>query len=228
MTSISPRFKLANIALAWVLGTLSTSAVMASTASAQFKVTGAVVHTTVHDATSLTLLTPTIQEVAYGSGAGPQSHTYIGTSLWGVLDGAGLVTKPQVKNDILNRYVLATGSDGYKVVFSLGELNPAFGRRPDLLAYAEQQAGGSWAPLGADGFARVTAPGDVKGGRYVSNLVNLDVRASGSSQVGTGGGVSAQFTVSGQVKQSTTFDLEALQASLPTVHQVVGAHTYTG
>jgi hypothetical protein len=40
---------------------------------------------------------------------------------------AGIITNPAIKNDILNYYVLATGSDGYEAIFSLGELDPMFG-----------------------------------------------------------------------------------------------------
>jgi hypothetical protein len=93
-------------------------------------------------------------------------------SLWTLLTDAGIVTNPAIKNDILNYYVLATGSDGYEAIFSLGELDPMFGGTglPDLIAYAVN--GG---PLGPDGFARVVVPGDNFGGRYVSNLVSLEV-----------------------------------------------------
>ena len=219
------RLKTLALTLSLAVSSLFTSNAMAAGPSTQLSVTGAVEHPAVFDAAKLGVLTSVTQSVTYGSGSGTQSHTYKGTGLWGVLNGAGIVTTG-AKNDILNRYVLATGSDGYKVVFSLGELNPNFGNRPDLLAYSEQ-VGSSWAPLGADGFARVTAPGDAKGGRYVSNLVNLDVRASGSTKSGTGGGVSTQFTVSGQVNKTMSFDLAALKI-LPSVTQTVGTSTYTG
>jgi hypothetical protein len=41
---------------------------------------------------------------------------------------------------------------------------------PDLIAYMENGM-----LLGTDGFARVVVPGDDFGGRYVSNLVSLQV-----------------------------------------------------
>lgn len=198
----------------------------AAASSSQFTISGAVQHPLSYDLASLSALPAQSQSVSFSSGAGPQSHVYTGTSLWGLLDGAGLVTRPGVKNDVLNRYVLATGSDGYKTVFSLGELNPGFGNRPDLVAYAETVNGQSQS-LGADGFARVTAPGDVKGGRYVSNLVNLDVRSSGAKAAGQGGGVSSAFSVSGAVTASRSFDLQALQA-LPSITRVVNGVSYTG
>jgi hypothetical protein len=109
------------------------------------------------------------------SGSGAQTRSYIGADLWSLLNDAGLQADPARKNDLLSRYVLATGADGYKVVFALGELNPDFGRKGSTVAYADTASGAS-APLSAaDGPFRVTAPGDIKGGRYVSNLVRLDV-----------------------------------------------------
>ena len=169
---------------------------------------------------------PITQTVSFTSGAGSQTHTYTGASLWGVLTNAGIQVDAARKNDVLNRYVLATGSDGYKTVFTLGEINPDFGNRPSIVAYAET-TGGASAALTADGPFRVTAPGDVKGGRYVSNLVKLDVRSSGSTVAASGGGVSTQFVVSGAVQRPGTYDLAALQA-LPVVTRTVGTATYTG
>jgi len=206
-------------------GLLAAGAALADP-PAGFTVTGAVTAPTRYDLTSLEARPSVTQTVSFGSGAGAQTHTYTGTSLWGIVNDAGVVTNPSVKNDVLNKYVLATGSDGYQTVFSLGELSPSFGNRADLVAYAETINGVS-APLGADGVARVTAPGDVKGGRYVSNLVDLDVRSAGSTPGGTGGGVSTRFSVTGAVTSSMSFDLGALQ-SLPVITETVGGHTYTG
>ncbi len=171
-------------------------------------------------------LTATTQIVSFSAAGAAQTHTHPGTSLWGLLNGAGIQVDATRKNDVLNRYVLATGSDGYRTVFSLGELDPDFGNRPSIVAYAETMNGVSTL-LASDGPFRVTAPGDVKGGRYVSNLVQLDVRASGSTVASVGGGVSTQFTVSGAVLRPGTYDLAALQA-LPAVTQTVGTSVYTG
>jgi hypothetical protein len=120
----------------------------------------------------LQALPATTETVTYISAGTPVTATFTGVSLWTLLSDAGIVTNPAIKNDILNYYVLATGSDGYEAIFSLGELDPMFGGTgaPDLIAY--EVNGG---PLGPDGFARVVVPGDDFGGRYVSNLVSLEV-----------------------------------------------------
>jgi hypothetical protein len=166
------------------------------------------------------------QTDSFGSGSGPQTHTYTGASLWALLSNAGIQVDATRKNDVLNKYVLATGADGYKTVFSLGEIDPDFGNRASIVAYAETLNGMSNF-LDRDGPFRVTSPGDVKGGRYVSNLVRLDVRASDSTVASAGGGVSTQFTVSGAVLRPGTYDLAALQA-LPAVTVTAGTSTYTG
>jgi hypothetical protein len=117
---------------------------------------------------------PAVQLTAtYSAGGIPVKDTYTGVSLWTLLDDAGLITDPSIKNDVLRQYVEAIGSDGYAAIFSLGEIDPMFGDQPDLVAYADID--GQLGPNGSDGFARMVVPGDAAGGRYVSNLVALKV-----------------------------------------------------
>jgi hypothetical protein len=99
------------------------------------------------------------------------SDTYTGVSFWDLLNTTvGIAFDPAVKNDVLGKYVVATGSDGYKAAFSLGELDPSFGNQPDLIAYSRNGE-----PLTTSGFARIVVPDDVRRGRCVSNLVSLEV-----------------------------------------------------
>ena len=63
--------------------------------------------------------------------------------------------------------VLAVGADGYAALVSFGEISPEFGDRGVLLATAEDGK-----PLERP---RLVVPGDVKGGRYVSDVVELRV-----------------------------------------------------
>jgi hypothetical protein len=116
---------------------------------------------------------PAVQLTATYTAAGtPVTDTYTGVSLWTLLDDAGLILDPTIKNDVLRQYVEAIGSDGYAAIFSLGEIDPMFGGQPDLVAYADTDGQLSGGP---DGFARMVVPGDAAGGRYVSNLVALEV-----------------------------------------------------
>lgn len=141
--------------------------------SSNFTLTGLVQRPATFDAASLAALPSKTEAVSYTSAGQPVSASFTGVSLWDLLTGAGLVTDASIKNDELRQYVLATGSDGYEATFSLGELDPRFGgsvSMPDLVAFAENGV-----DLGADGFARLVVPGDVAGGRFVSNLVSLQV-----------------------------------------------------
>jgi hypothetical protein len=99
----------------------------------------------------------TTESVTYQAAGVPVSDTYTGTTLWNLLADAGGVTTTTAKNDILSKYVIATGSDGYKAVFSLGEIDPAFGNQPVLVAYADTE--GQLGPNASDGLARMVVPG---------------------------------------------------------------------
>jgi hypothetical protein len=120
---------------------------------------------------------PAVQVTATYTAMGhPVTDSYTGVSLWTLLNDAGLITDPTIKNDVLRQYVEAVGSDGYAAIFSLGEIDPAFGGNamlPDLVAYADTL--GQLGPNGADGFARMVVPSDAAAGRYVSSLVALEV-----------------------------------------------------
>lgn len=111
---------------------------------------------------------PQTVDVTFASGQGDQAHTYTGVLLWDVLDKAGMTLNADVKNDILHKYVVLTATDGYEVVISLGEIDPGFGANPYLLAWEED---GAALPL-----VRLVLPGDIKGGRYVSDVVKIEVR----------------------------------------------------
>ena len=205
---------------------LALSACGGSDDAQSLTVSGAVDHPSSSTVSDLQAMSATTQTDSFSSAGASQTHIYTGTSLWGLLSAAGIQVDATRKNDVLNRYVLATGADGYKAVFSLGEINPDFGNRASIVAYAETVSATS-VPLVDDGPFRVTSPGDVKGGRYVANLVRLEVRSSESAIATVGGGVSTQFTVSGAVLRPGTYDLAALQA-LPVVTRTVGTSVYTG
>lgn len=176
----------------------------------------------------------TTEAVTYAAGGTPVSDTYIGITLRTLLDVAGGVDVTTAKNDILSKYVVATGADGYKAAFSLGEIDPKFGDQPVLVATSD--TAGQLGPQGSDGLARMVVPGDHAGGRYISDLVDLHVGSLSEPPLQGPGGVSDQFTVSGQVAEPATFTpitLAALdQPSTETATFLSGAgqvsDTYTG
>jgi len=174
------------------------------------------------------------ETVTYMAGGAPVSDTYTGITLRTLLDAAGGVDVTSAKNDILSKFVIATGADGYKAAFSLGEIDPRFGAQPVLGATSD--TAGQLGPTGSDGLARVVVPGDHAGGRYVSDLVDLHVGSLPEPPSQGPGGVSDQFTVSGQVADPAMFapvTLAALnQSTTETATFLSGAgqvtDTYTG
>ena len=88
--------------------------------------------------------------------------TYTGVPLWILLDPTGSAT---------GQIVVTQGSDGYEVVLSLAEIDPALGGNPDdLLPYAD-----TGADFPTDGVARTIFPDDNRHGRWESNLRLIDV-----------------------------------------------------
>jgi hypothetical protein len=64
-----------------------------------------------------------------------------------------------------------------EAIFGAGEIDPEFGGDQIIIAYAENGRS-----LGQDGFAKIIAPGDKAGGRFVSNIVKIEVRDVGLPQ----------------------------------------------
>ena len=81
---------------------------------------------------------------------------------------------PAVKNDKPNWYVQVTGSDGYQAILAWGEIDPSWEGKDVLVASMEDGQ-----PLGSDGMARLVVPGDLSGGRYVSNITAITLNRAG-------------------------------------------------
>jgi hypothetical protein len=105
--------------------------------------------------------------VSFGTEKGEQRHTEVGVALTAVLDRAGPTPTPGKKHDELSLGVLVIGADGYQALISYGEMAPGLGNRAVLLATSQDGA-----PLARP---RLVLPGDVKGARYVSDVVELHV-----------------------------------------------------
>ncbi len=103
-------------------------------------------------------------------GATPKTFTFTGATMFGLLSSNGLID-----SNILDDYVVATGSDGYGVVYSMGEIDPAT-RSGNVALVAYDDGTGTFPSISnGGGLLRTTAPFDSKGGRYVSNLETLAV-----------------------------------------------------
>ena len=96
---------------------------------------------------------------------------YEGVWLHEVLKKAGVPQGNELRGKALSSYVLAQAQDGYQVLFSLGELDPAFIDNEILLA---DTANGK--PLfGAQGRFKLVVPKDKEGARSVRMLTKLEV-----------------------------------------------------
>lgn len=81
----------------------------------------------------------------------------------------GAPARGDVRGAALGMVVVAEARDGYRVVFSLGELDPLLGKAPIIVATACNGA-----PLAADdGPYRIAVAGDQRGARAVRQLVRL-------------------------------------------------------
>lgn len=106
-------------------------------------------------------------DVSFQSSQGAQQHTETGPALAELIPADALAVDPDRRNDLLSFAVLAVGADGYTAVVAYGDVSADFGNRGLLVALAEDGQ-----PLERP---RLVVPGDVRGGRYVSDLVELRV-----------------------------------------------------
>jgi hypothetical protein len=156
------------------VGTTPLQAACPGGVSSYFTVSGEVTKRTVFDLNKLEQFGPAQENVTYFAAGSVVTESFTGVLLWDLLNNApvnGIVTDPTIKNDILHKVIIVTGTDCYQSVFGAGEIDPFFGGNQIMVAYA---TGGK--SLGSAGFARIVAPGDKAGGRFVSNIASIEVR----------------------------------------------------
>jgi hypothetical protein len=156
------------------LGTSPLRAACPGGVSNSFTVSGDVTNRAVFNLNNLEQFAPAQANVTYFAAGSVVTESFTGVQLWDLLNNppvGGIVTNPNVKNDILHKVVIVTGTDCYQSVFGAGEFDPFFGGGQIIIAYA---TGGQ--SLGNDGFARIVVPGDKAGGRFVSNIATIEVR----------------------------------------------------
>ena len=117
--------------------------------------------TTILSAAKLASLPARTLNVTFVAGTASQSHVELGPTLQDVLRAARVPTG-------LNTWVAGVGSDAYVATVTPAEA--WVGARPLLISLNEDGT-----PLAQ---ARLVTDGDVKGGRYVSDLVDLVVGQS--------------------------------------------------
>jgi len=150
-----------------VWGTLAAALLCAQDAQPSIQVTGAVKQPLTLTADDLAKM-PRAMVRTTSNG---METVYEGVWLHEVLKKAGVPQGGELRGKALASYVLAEAQDGYQVVFSLGELDPAFIDNEILLA---DTANGQ--PLfGAQGRFRLVVPKDKPGARSVRMLTKLEV-----------------------------------------------------
>lgn len=100
-----------------------------------------------------------------------KDEVYEGTSLAGLLKQAGVAQGPRLRGKAMATYVVAEGADGYKVIFSLAELDSDFEDSGVLVADTLDGK-----PLGDKlGPLRLVAPHDKRPARWVRMLRSIQV-----------------------------------------------------
>jgi len=96
---------------------------------------------------------------------------YEGVWLYEILKKAGVQLGEALRGKALTTYVLAEAQDGYQVVFSVGELDPALTEGQILLADKANDK-----PLfGDNGAFRIVAARDKRAARSVRMLTKLEI-----------------------------------------------------
>ena len=161
---MTPTSRRVAIGLAASLALLSVCSATATAAGA-VDVAGDVKNPTTLSVDALRGLPSQTQAVTFQSDKGAQSHTYVWVPLLDIVTAAAPAVDS--KHASLSVVIVATGADGYSAAVSLGEISPEFAATPVLVACTE------------DGQEldrpRLAVPGDIKGGRYVSDLTELRV-----------------------------------------------------
>ena len=99
------------------------------------------------------------------------NQTYSGVELIDLLKPLGVTEKPRGKEFRL--YVVAEGSDGYQVVYSIGEVTPDVHDGTVMVADALEGK-----PIGETGPLQLVLTGERRPARWVHNLVAIRVRTA--------------------------------------------------
>ena len=105
-------------------------------------------------------------QAEFQTDTGTEQHTEIGVLLAQLIPATALATQNN-KHDSLSFAVLAVGADAYQAAVSYGEISPDFANKEVLVAVTQDGK-----PLSRP---RLVVPGDIKGARYVNDLIELHV-----------------------------------------------------
>jgi DMSO/TMAO reductase YedYZ molybdopterin-dependent catalytic subunit len=137
-------------------------------ATATIQISGDVPHPlTLSDSGLRSMPRHTIRAAEHGQ---PEA-SYEGVALSDVLARAGVTFGATLRGPALATYVMCSAPDGYRVVFTLAELDSAFSDRP---AFVVDRKDGQ--PLDAHaGPFRIVVPGDARPARWIRQLSEIVV-----------------------------------------------------
>ena len=99
------------------------------------------------------------------------TNIYEGVFVGELLKRAGAPVGAELRGNAVASYIVASASDGYQVVFSLAELDPAFTSNDIMVADTVDGK-----PLFAyQGAFRIVAPKDLRGARSIRMLQRIEV-----------------------------------------------------
>jgi DMSO/TMAO reductase YedYZ molybdopterin-dependent catalytic subunit len=164
--SFAPRLVSA-VAFLFGIGIAAATPVAAQQSAPSVSITGAVPQPLTVTAADLATM-PRATVTTNNNGI---ATVYEGVWLAEVLKKAGVPFGSGMRGPALSSYVVASASDGYQVVFSLGEVDPDMTDGQYLLA---DKANGK--PLfGENGAFRLVVPKDKRGARSIRMLTSLNV-----------------------------------------------------
>jgi hypothetical protein len=101
-------------------------------------------------------------------------HVYSGVPVSTILMRARMPSGEDLRGPLLTRYVVVTAHDGYRVLFSLPELDPAFTDRQAILAHRIDGK-----PLaGREGPLRIVIPGEKREARWIRMVEKIEILSS--------------------------------------------------
>src|SRR5277367_5626489 len=105
------------------------------------------------------------------TGASDTPATFEGVALEAVLEKAGVAFGDTMKGKRLASYLLVEAADGYRVVFALPELDPAFSDKQVVLAFLKDGK-----PLDdKEGPYRIVIPDEKRMARWVRQVTTLKI-----------------------------------------------------
>ncbi|MFB6456354.1 molybdopterin-dependent oxidoreductase [Chitinophaga sp. Hz27] len=100
-----------------------------------------------------------------------KSHVYSGVALYDILQAAGVTFGSALRGENMAKYLLVKSGDGYEVLFSLPEIDPAFNDKTILVA---MESDGQALPQGKGPY-RLVVPGEKRPARWVWEVTTLTV-----------------------------------------------------